>query len=111
MKNNFKFKKDKFKSSRGGYSRLLSLYCFECNNLIIEYQKDGPGNLRRLYLDRIMAPEKLVGLQYKNIKDVSMLKCNKCGFVIGVPYIYKKEKRKAFRVFQDAILKKIVKIN
>ena len=109
MKKEFATKRDKYKSSRGGYSRLLNLHCFQCNNVVIIYQKDGPGNLRRLYMDRIMAPEKLVGLQNENIKDISALKCNECGFVIGSPYTYKPEKRKAFRVFQDAIIKSVKK--
>jgi len=111
MNNKIKLKKDKYKSARGGYSRLLSLHCRECGNVICEYQKDGPGNLLRLYLDRIMAPEKLVDLQKENIKDVKPLKCDKCKCLIGMPYVYIKEKRKAFRVFQDAFVKKIKKLN
>ncbi|OGF24884.1 hypothetical protein A2331_03405 [Candidatus Falkowbacteria bacterium RIFOXYB2_FULL_34_18] len=103
-------KKDKYKSARGGYSRLLNLHCRKCKHVFVVYQKDGPGNLRRLYMDRIMAPEKLVGLQRKNIKDVLPIKCDNCGFIVGMPYIYQKEKRKAFRVFQDAIVKSIKKL-
>lgn len=110
MKNKIELKRDKYKSARGGYSRLLNLHCRKCNNLVAVYQKDGPGNLRRLYLDRIMAPDKLVGLQSDNIKTMPPLKCCKCGFVLGMPYIYEKEKRKAFRIFQDAITKTIKKI-
>ncbi len=106
-----KLKRGKFKSSRGGYSRLLDLYCQKCNSLIATYQKDGPGNLLRLYMDRIMFPENLVGLQYKDIKDILPLKCDKCNFFIGMPYIYDREKRKAFRVVHDAVIKKIRKIN
>lgn len=105
------FKRDKYKSARGGHSRLLNLHCRKCDTVFAEYQKDGPGNLRRLYMDRIMAPQNIVGLQNKNIKDISPIKCPKCGFIVGVPYIYKKEKRKAFRVFQDAIVKKVKKLN
>lgn len=104
------FKRDKYKSARGGYSRLLNLHCRKCNTVFAEYQKDGPGNLRRLYMDRIMAPDKLVGVEEKSIKDISPLKCPKCGYVIGIPYIYKKENRKAFRVFQDALVKRIQKL-
>ncbi len=107
----FKFIKDKYKSSRGGYSRLLDLHCLMCSDTVVTYQKDGSGNLRRLYMDRIISPEKLTGLQHKNIKDIPPLKCDKCGFIIGMPYIYEREKRKAFRVFQDAIVKKIRKID
>ncbi len=105
------FKKDKYKSARGGYSRLLNLHCRKCDTIFAEYQKDGPGNLRRLYMDRIISPKKLVGLEKKDIKDISPIRCPECDFIVGMPYIYKKEKRKAFRVFQDAIVKRIKKLN
>lgn len=105
------FKRDKYKSARGGYSRLLNIFCRKCGSLIVTYQKDGPGNLRRLYLDRIFSPDELVDLQKQNLKDVSVLKCNKCNEVLGTFYIYLKENRKAFRLYQDAVTKKIQKIN
>lgn len=104
-------KRDKYKSARGGYSRLLNLHCRKCNTIFAKYQKDGPGNLRRLYMDRIMAPEALMGLEKKNIKSIPPIKCPKCDFIIGVPYIYKRENRKAFRVFQDSLIKHIKKLN
>ena len=47
------FKNDKFKRARGGYSRMLQISCEKCNAKICKYQKDGPGNLRRMYIDRI----------------------------------------------------------
>jgi len=109
-KTGFAFKKDKYKSARGGHSRLLNVFCRKCEHLVLVYQKDGPGNLRRLYLDRIFDPAELVGLQSLSIKDVPMLKCKKCGEVLGTPYIYPKEKRKAFRLYQDAVIKKIIKL-
>lgn len=102
----FKIKKDKYKSARGGYSRLLSLHCRKCNSIVAIYQKDGPGSLLRLYLDRIVSPEYLINLQHKNIKDISNLKCKNCGEIIASPYIYAPEKRKAFRLFHDAVIKK-----
>lgn len=105
-----KFKKDKYKSARGGHSRLLNVCCRKCESIVVVYQKDGPGNLRRLYLDRIFAPDDLVGLQALNIKDVPTLKCKKCSEVLGTPYIYLKEKRKAFRLYQDAVVKRLRKL-
>lgn len=103
-------KRDKYKSSRGGYSRLLDIHCYKCQSLVLTYQKDGPGTIRRLYMDRIFSPERLIDLQKHNLKDITPLKCSKCGFIMGMPYIYEKEKRKAFRVFQDALIKKIAKV-
>ena len=85
-----KFKKDKYRNSRGGYSRVLRLYCRVCENTVAYYQKDGPGNLRRVYLDRIIAPKKFAILSSKTIKEVPLLKCSKCKEDLGTPYIYKK---------------------
>lgn len=110
-KTNFSFKKDKYKNTRGGHSRLLNVCCRKCESIIVVYQKDGPGNLRRLYLDRIFSPAELVALQDLNIKDISILQCRKCGEVLGTPYIFLKEKRKAFRLYQDAVIKKIRKLH
>lgn len=108
-KKSFSFKKDQFKSNRGTWSRIMNIYCRKCENHLLVYQKDGPGNLRRMYMDRIYDPPKLVDLQNKALKDVPDLKCSKCGEVIATPYIYEKEKRKAFKVYQDAVVKKIRK--
>jgi len=110
MKKNISpLKKDKFKSARGGHSRLLDICCRKCENVVAIYQKDGPGNLLRLYLDRISSPENLVGLQYLNLQDIPTLKCDQCGEHMGTPYIYLKEKRKAFRLYQDSLIKKLNK--
>jgi hypothetical protein len=105
------FKNDKYRSNRGGYSRLLNIYCRRCNNKIFTYQKDGPGNLRRLYLDRIFSPSILTKLEKINLKELSLLKCKECNAILGTPYIYKKENRKAFKIYQDSIVKKIRKLN
>ena len=100
MVSQYKLKKDKFNAARGGYSRLLDVSCRKCKGHVLVYQKDGPGNLRRLYLDRI--------LDQKNTHTV--LKCKKCGEILGTYYIYQKEKRKAFRLYHDAVIKKVRKL-
>lgn len=110
-KTSFSLQRDKYKSARGGYSRLLNVCCRKCENIVVVYQKDGPGNLRRLYLDRIFEPSEMVGLQSKNIKDIPALKCEKCSEVLGTPYIYIKEKRKAFRLYQDSVIKRLRKLS
>ncbi len=104
------FKKDKYKQARGTYSRLLQLSCRVCDKPICTYQKDGPGNLRRLYFDRIRSPKKLAGLEAKSIKRVAKLQCAKCKEDIATPYVYKKENRKAFKVYQDALVKSMRKL-
>jgi len=95
------FKSDRFRKNRGGYSRWLLLSCEKCKNPIATYQKDGPGILKRLYVDRIVGPK---GLAAKN------LTCKKCQTVLGVRTIYKKENRPAYRLFAGAVGKNIVKM-
>lgn len=94
------FKNDKFKKNRGGYSRLLSISCEKCGQSICKYQKDGSGNLRRMYIDRIITPK--VSIERKD------LSCSN-GHLLGVRIIYDKEKRPAFRLFVDSVVKKIEK--
>jgi len=97
------FKSDRFRKNRGGSSRWLLLHCEKCNNSIAVYQKDGPGILKRLYLDRILLPAILKDKNNKN------LACKKCKTSLGVRYIYEKENRQAYRLFAGAVGKKIVK--
>lgn len=104
-----KLKTDRFRKARGGYSRLLQISCAKCKREILRYQKDGPGPLKRMYFDRIHAPDSLVGLQHKRLEDVSILICTSCKRMIAMPYVYRKENRKAFRVFQDAVAKRTVR--
>ena len=87
-----------------------NIKCEKCNNVIAVYQKDGPGPLQRMYLDRIFSPEKLAKLQNVAIKNITNLVCLKCKEIIGIPYTYKKEKRPAFRLFEGSVTKKMVKI-
>lgn len=49
----FTFKNDQYRNARGGYSRFLNLSCESCGSHVALYQKDGPGELRRMYVDRI----------------------------------------------------------
>lgn len=93
-------KNDRYKKNRGGHSRMLEITCGKCDVYICRYQKDGPGNLRRMYHDRVSSPE--VSISEKS------LKCPQ-GHLLGVEMIYVKEKRLAFRLFVDVVKKKIVK--
>jgi hypothetical protein len=95
-----KFKNDRYKKVRGGYSRFLQIACQKCNFVICKYQKDGSGNLRRMYMDRIVEPRVSIGR-----KDLT---CPK-GHLLGVKIIYAKENRPAFRLFVDSVSKKILR--
>ena len=104
-----KFKNDKYRKARGGKSVMLKISCASCNSAIIEYQKDGDGNLRRCYLNRIHSPEKYSSLQYsKDIidsKDMPKLRCFNCENLIGTPMRYS-DGRLAYRL-KYGVFKKV----
>lgn len=95
-------KRDKFRESRGGYSRALQISCGNCRRFICYYQKDGPGPLKRLYIDRIL--DLKVGQ-----KKAGKLVCKSCKQCLGVASTYQKEHRKCFILFQDSVTKRIIK--
>ena len=97
----YKLKKDKYKSTRGGYSRILEITCEHCSAHICYYQKDGPGMLRRMYLDRMIDHDHKKGDLF----------CPDCQRLIGVYIIYEKEQRPAYRLFAGSVNKKIAKLN
>lgn len=106
-----KFKNDRFKKNRGGRSRLFDVGCEGCGEHLCFYQKDGPiGMLKRMYLDRISDSKDYSGLENMAFKKLPQLICKSCGRLLGVPIVYEKENRLAFRLFQGAVTKKIVKL-
>ena len=101
------FKNDKYRKSRGGYSRFLEVSCHHCGEKTLIYQKDGPGELKRMYLDRIILPENIIKFQKFPINKIPNLVCTKCKYILAIPYVYPKEKRNAYRLFVGAVNKKI----
>lgn len=95
-----KFINDKYKKVRGGYSRLLQISCEKCDSIICTYQKDGPGILKRIYLDR---------MSDFNTKSKDKLECKKCKHILGILINFKKENRPAYRLFVGAVTKQIIK--
>lgn len=89
---------DKYRKNRGGNSRLLDIQCNKCGSHLFYYQKDGPGIIKRLYLDRI----------HPLVKAEKALACKKCKETLGIQIIYEKETRRAYRLFVGAVTKKIV---
>ncbi len=73
--------------------------CGECSEIICFYQKDGAGNLLRLYLDRII--DARCSLSEK------ALRCPN-GHMLGVRIVYSKENRNAFRLISHAVRKGVV---
>ena len=96
----YKIKKDKYYRKRGSKSKIYEINCARCKEHFCFYQKDGPGPLYRMYIDRIIG-----GV----ISDPCYIvfNCPKCRKLIGVYYIYKKEKRPALKLFSGAITKSI----
>jgi len=92
-------KNDKYKKARGGWSRILDIRCEKCENHIAFYQKDGPGPLKRMYLDRMSG----------HTVDSDKLACSNCNEILGTKIIYKKEDRPAYRLFVGSVTKKITK--
>jgi hypothetical protein len=85
-----KIKKDKYLRERGGTAKIINVSCDKCGKLIFVYQKDGPGWLKRCYLNRIVSPKEYASLS-KKIKDPKELKpliCQ-CGFNLGSPIKHK----------------------
>ena len=109
MEQKIKFKNDAYKKSRGGYSRLLDTFCAKCGNKLFFYQKDGPGILKWMYLDRIYESDVYAGLDKLSLNKAPKLVCPSCKELLGVPYVYEKENRLAFRLFVGSVTKKIVK--
>lgn len=93
-------KKDKYLAKRGGHSQMVDVLCASCGKIVLYYQKDGVGWLKRCYLNRIFAPDKWEKLQHNSniteTKDMPNLTCD-CGELIGVPMKHKDE-RLAYRL-------------
>lgn len=99
-KQKFTLKTDRYRKARGGYSRFLNIYCSQCRHHVLLYQKDGPGPLKRAYIDRILAPKSLTG---------AALRCSACQSILGKAYMYEKEQRAAFLLDPHSFIKKIGK--
>lgn len=95
----YKFKKDSYQKSRGGTSRVLDISCEHCACHIAFYQKDGPGLLKRMYIDRFI----------DTVPNGGDLLCDNCHRQLGILIDYKRENRPAYRLFAGAITKKIVR--
>jgi hypothetical protein len=103
------WKNDTYRKARGGYARLFAVSCATCGTHLFYYQKDGPGIVKRLYLDRIYQSNAYTGLQHRVLQHIPQLLCPQCGEHLGIPILYQKEQRLAFRLFAGAVTTKISK--
>lgn len=97
------------REGRGGYGRLFAVSCATCGTHLFYYQKDGPGIVKRLYLDTIYQSHAYEGLQHRALQDLPHLLCLQCREHLGIPMISQKEQRLAFRLFARAVTPKIRK--
>lgn len=97
----YNIKYDKYRNSRGGYSRILDVKCEHRSSHVCFYQKDGPGSLRRMYFDR------MIDLQSND----DFLLCKKCKRTLAMKINYEKENRPAYRLFVESVSKSIVNKN
>ncbi len=102
---NLKLKYDRYQKKRGK-PKILLLICSNCREKIALYQKDGPGWLKRCYLDRIYP---IYTFNKINLNQ-KFFKCQKCGQIFGEKIIFKKEKRLAFKIDRNNILRKKLKL-
>lgn len=102
MKNHMGFTSDEYRHSRGGWSRYLEITCAVCQGFLFFYQKDGPGPLKRCYLDRMMEYSPKFDRRGYHF-------CPQCQACLGFSEPYTKEaNRPAMRVASQAIKYKIV---
>jgi hypothetical protein len=98
-----KIKRDQFLRKRGGTAKIIDVSCMKCGKLVFVYQKDGPGWLKRCYLNRILEPEEFSKLQkdktIQEPKDLKNLVCT-CGQVLGSPTKFKDD-RLAFSLIRS----------
>lgn len=97
-----KIKRDKYSRVRPGPSKILEISCSKCKTEQFLYQKDGYGDLIRLYVDRIQPfTKEEIAFDYLN--------CKNCNFLLAVPFLYEKEKRPALLVIKGRIKKSVLK--
>lgn len=104
-KNSYKLKTDKYSRARGGTSKFILISCNNCHYPLLLYQKDGPGPLKRMYIDRIHAPENLATLKdtVSSKSELQKLICQNCDKILALPMIYKPENRLALRLVRGTV--------
>lgn len=88
-----KFSRDSSYKRRGGTAKWLLLSCGACKEDFSLYQKDGPGNLHRLYLDRLFDTEGNRPFRDLGKAAISGLVCVECKELIASPMVYEKDDR------------------
>jgi len=88
---------DQYRKNRGGWTRFLKIFCNECGHLLFFYQKDGPGPLKRSYLDRILKVK-------PSFDKKGYYHCQKCKTLLGFYKPYKKENNRPAISWVDGVI-------
>ena len=87
-------KKTGYFRERGKKAKIINVLCSKCDNLIFIYQKDGIGELKRCYLNRIIEPE----YQKNNVPPRTKVRG-----LTGTCFL---DDRSADHILKDAVLKR-----
>lgn len=109
----YTIKSDRYQKERlklGGETKMLDISCAHCQTKLMVYQKDGQGDLKRCYLDRIGWLQDGIGMGEDTQSQItslqkSMLCCPGCNDNIGSPMVYEKEHRLSIRMFHGQFSK------
>lgn len=105
-----KFRLDSSYKKRGGTAQWMAIKCKCCSKLLCLYQKDGSGNLYRLYADRISDLDGNRLSQEIDIHYTGNLGCPSCRTIFAISMVYKKDirPRLAFRIVDPGITRTII---
>lgn len=105
-----KINRDSSYKRRGGTAQWILLSCGVCKENLALYQKDGPGKLFRLYLDRLTSTSGERPFSNLGKTAINALTCNGCQETIGIPMTYEKDDfpRTALRLTGAGINKTIL---
>lgn len=103
MTEKFPFIINEFTEKRGEPC-LVHVNCQKCDQQLFIYQKDGPGPLKRCYIDRV----------HDSSIDLSkpqhpVIKCPNCARKLGCLEIYEKENRPAIYWFVESVVSQACK--
>ena len=88
---------DEFSQNRGGTSVMYTLACEKCDAVLGDYQKDGPGPLKRLYVDRLQSA---VAPAYT---PMHVWACHACHRPLAIAMVYAKETRPCWTLFAHTV--------
>jgi hypothetical protein len=101
------WKNDPYRQACGGSARLFAVHCATCGTHLFSYQKDGPGIVKRLYLDRIYQSQAYAGVEHRALQDVPQLLCPQCGGASRHSHNIRERTMVGFRLFAGVVTTKV----